>query len=95
MLHGGDGCGGGVHRGWVGGPDTGPARRSGYYIEVPPVERTKSGGRCASLSLVVTGRLVAHSGALAALVYRLTSAAVAQPAPGPARPRLPKLASPR
>ena len=70
MRHGGGGCGGGVHRCWVCGPASGPARRSGYYIEVPPVERTRSGGRCASLHrlLVVTGRLVAHRAALVALV---------------------------
>ena len=85
MRHGGGGCGGGVHRCWVCGPESGPARRSGYYIEVPPVERTRSGGRCASLHrlLVVAGRLVAHRAALVALVCGLASAAVAQPAPRP------------
>ena len=41
MRHGGGGCGGGVHRCWVCGPASGPARRSRYYIEVPPVERTR------------------------------------------------------
>ena len=42
---------------WWCGPASGPARRSGYYIEVPPVERTRSGGRCASLHrLLVVAR---------------------------------------
>ena len=46
MGHGGAGRGGGVH-GLLAAraPATGPARRSGYYIEVPPVERTRFGGR--------------------------------------------------
>ncbi len=95
MRHGGGGCGGGVHRGSGCGPESGPARRSGYYIEVPPVERTRSGGRCASLHrlLVVAGRLVAHRAAPVALVCGLACAAVAQPAPRP-RPAAPPKPAP-
>ena len=83
MRHGGGGCCGGVHGCSVCGPESGPARRSGYYIEVAPVERTESGGRCASAPSVLVFRpAVAALRTAAALLLLAAGAAsvVAQPA---------------